>query len=124
MLGENTLTLDFVGDGSDVVVLHNVQNGEPYTSEYRGRGTDREHIVLVRHSKEKNKTKGQQMDRHNVTYTVNIFPTDLYPQGQTFQVYSVIRNIPEFPLSEIDRLVGALVRVTLSAADELAIWKS
>lgn len=126
MLGEATLVLDLsvAGDSSNTITLHNVNSGEPYSSEYRAKGADREHVLIVRHTKEKNRVKGALVDRHNVTYTQNLFPTALYPQGQTIQVYSVIRNAPELPIAELQVAVAAVMHFTNDNSDELAIWKN
>lgn len=126
MLGNATLELDLsvAGDGSNSVLLHNVNSGEPYSSEYRAKSTDREHILIVRHTKEKNRVKGSEVDRHNVVYTQNIYPTVLFPQGQTIQVYSVIRNAPELPVAELQVATAAAMHLTNAVSSELAIWKN
>lgn len=125
MLGESTITLDIGTESTpNEIILHNVNNGEPYTSEYRLKDTDREHVLLIRHTKEKARLKGSVVERHNVVYTQNIFPTVLYPQGQTIQAYSVIRNAPETPPAEFEAVTRAVMLLTADSASELSIWKS
>lgn len=123
MLGE-TITLN-VGTASEPsnITLNRVNN-DNYSSEYRLKETDREHLVLVRHSTEKNKVKGRTLDRHNVTYTVRYFPTDIYPQGRELQVYSIIRNARDDMNEDITPLVNAVSEFTLEFADRIINWES
>lgn len=125
MLGEATITLNIGTVAVPVeIVLFNINSGDRYSSEYRLKEADREHVLIVRHTKEKSRVKGSEVERHNVTYTQNIFPTVLYPQGQTIQAYSVIRNAPELPTADLEAVTGAVMRLTDQVAGELAIWKN
>lgn len=66
-------------------------NNDNYSSEYRLKGPDREHLAFVRHSTEKAAVLGQIMERHNVSYRETVYPTEIFPQGRIFESYFVIR---------------------------------
>lgn len=123
MLGDTiTLNLGTVGDPEEIVLKKINQDG--YSAEYRLKGDDREHVVLIRHAKENAKLKGKSVDRHNVQYTQNIFPTELAPLGETRQAYAVIRTNPEIPNDETSPIVTAVM--AFAAENVLAIlnWES
>lgn len=124
MLGQ-TINLN-IGTVADpvIITLKKINDSEPYTGEYRLKESDREHIVLVRHAKEKNAVKGKAMERHNVTYTVNLFPTELAPLGQTIQASSVIRAAPEQASSEVLNVGGAVALFTSENLQALVDWES
>lgn len=125
MLGD-TITLDISEAGSEdptPVILKKV-NQDSYSAEYRLKETDREHVVLIRHTKENAKLKGKTVDRHNVTYTQNIFPTEISPLGETLQAYAVIRTNPERPTDDTTPLVNAVSRFTMEKGDEIINWES
>jgi hypothetical protein len=123
MLGETiTLNLGTIADPENVVLKRINQDG--YSAEYRLKDTDREHVVLIRHTKETAKLKGNSVDRHNVTYTQNIFPSDVLPQGETRQAYTVIRANPAAPNLDTIPLVNAVTQFTIDFADEVLNWES
>lgn len=123
MLG-NTITLNLGTIADPVEITLTKINQDSYSSEYRLKEADREHVLLVRHSKEKTKLKGATIDRHNVTYTQNIFPTELYPQGQTVQSSSVIRGATEQPSSDVEAVANAVSAFVTDNAPALVNWES
>lgn len=123
MLGD-TITLDLsLTETPEEIVLKKV-NQDGYSAEYRLKEADREHVVLIRHTKENAKLKGKSVDRHNVTYTQNIFPTELAPLGETRQAYAVIRVNPEVPNSDNEPIVAAVMAFTKENADKILDWES
>lgn len=125
MLGD-TITLDLSALGSEdpeEIILKKI-NQDGYSAEYRLKVEDREHVVLVRHAKENSRLKGKAVDRHNVTYTQNIFPSELSPQGETVQVYTVFRVNPERPNADTTPMVNALTRFAAENGDALINWES
>jgi hypothetical protein len=119
MLG-NTVTLDLDGDSK---VLKKI-NQDGYSSEYRLKESDREHILLIRHTKEKAKLKGKSVDRHNVTYTQNLFPTEVSPLGETIQAYTVIRVNPDMMDADSSPVVTAVTAFTEENVLAILGWES
>lgn len=123
MLG-NTITLNLGTIADPVALVLTKINQDQYSSEYRLKESDREHVVLVRHAKEKNKLKGKEVERHNVTYTQNIFPTELAPQGETIQSSAVIRNAPEMPNASVEIVANAVAFFVSDNSGALVNWES
>lgn len=123
MLG-NTITLNLGTIADPVALVLSKINQDQYSSEYRLKESDREHVVLVRHAKEKNKLKGKEVERHNVTYTQNIFPTELAPQGETIQSSAVIRNAPEMPNASVETVANAVAFFVSDNSGALVNWES
>lgn len=120
----NTLTIN-IGTVSDPenVVLKLVREGD-FQAEYRLTGADRLHKVLIRHTTEKTKVKGALMDRHNVTYQQEIFPTDIRPEGELFEAYTVIR-VPQGKLpTAVAPLANGVCQFTIDNSAEIAGWES
>lgn len=92
MLGTTlTITLDGSGGTSKVLPLIN-QDG--YTSEYfldEGLVTYR---AKVRHSRDTVKAGSQQFDRHSVTFSRYVKPTEVAPLGSLSEITHTIRNDP------------------------------
>lgn len=124
MLGQ-TIELN-IGTIADpvLITLKKIDGSAPYTGEYRLKESDREHVVLIRHAKEKNTVKGKAVERHNVTYTVTLFPTELAPQGQIIQSSSVIRSSPEQANSEVLSVGNAVALFTSENIQDLVDWQS
>lgn len=123
MLGDTiTLNLSLTLTPEEIVLKKVNQDG--YSSEYRLKGDDREHVVLIRHTKENARLKGKLVDRHNVTYTQNIFPTELAPLGETRQAYAVIRVNPEVPNDDNEPVVSAVMAFTKEHASAILDWES
>lgn len=123
MLGDTiTLNLGTIADPENKVLKKINQDG--YSAEYRLKESDLEHVVLIRHTKENAKLKGKSVDRHNVTYTQNVFPTELSPLGETRQAYSVIRVNPEVPDDTNSPLVTAVMAFTAENVEAILGWES
>lgn len=92
MLGTSlVITLDGSGGTAKTLPLIN-QDG--YSSEYfldEGTVTYR---AQVRHSRDNVKLGTQAFDRHTVTFTRQVKPTDVIPLGSQSQVIFTIRNDP------------------------------
>lgn len=125
MFGD-TITLDvseFESEDPTPLILKKV-NQDGYSAEYRLKETDMEHVLLIRHTKENAKLKGKTVDRHNVTYTRNVFPTELSPLGETLQAYAVIRTNPERPSDDTTPLVNAVSRFAMENGAGIIDWES
>lgn len=99
MLGTSlTLTLDGSGGTAKTLPLIN-QDG--YSAEYfldEGTVTYR---AKVRHSRDTVKAGTQPFDRHTVTFTRFVKPTDVIPLGSQSEVSYVIRSDPNGTLADI-----------------------
>ena len=99
MLGSNlTITLDGSGGTAKVLPLIN-QDG--YSSEYYlddGLVTFR---AKVRHSRDTVKAGSQAFDRHVVTFSRYVKPTEALPLGSLSEISYIIRNDPNGTLSDI-----------------------
>lgn len=123
MLGDTiTLNLGTIAVPEEIILKKINQDG--YSAEYRLKDEDREHVVLIRHTKENAKLKGKTVDRHNVTYTQNLFPTELSPLGETRQAYAVIRTNPDLASSETKPLVNAVMQFTIDNGAAVIEWES
>jgi hypothetical protein len=120
----NTLTINLgtIADPEEVV-LKLVREGD-FQAEYRLTEADKLHKVIIRHTTEKTKVKGSLMDRHNMTYSQEIFPTEIKPEGEVIEVYTVLRvpqnSLPTRPVP----LVNGVCLFTIDKAEELAGWES
>lgn len=123
MLGDTVnLNLGTVEDPNEITLKKINQDG--YSAEYRLKDADREHVLLIRHSKEKSKIKGKAVDRHNVTYTQNVFPTELAPLGETIQSYTVFRVNPESPDVDVSPVSTAVMQFATENAIKILGWES
>lgn len=123
MFGD-TITLDLSLDETPVPIILKKINQDGYSSEYRLKDADREHVLLIRHTKESSKLKGKTVDRHNVTYTQNVFPTEVSPLGETIQAYSVIRANPESSNDNSLPVINAVMAWTKENGDAVLNWES
>lgn len=92
MLG-TTLTITMNGSGGTAKVLPLI-NQDGYSSEYfldEGAVTYR---AKVRHSKDNVKSGTQSFDRHVVTFSRQVKPTEAIPLGSLTEVSFTIRNDP------------------------------
>jgi hypothetical protein len=101
MLGASlVITLD--GSGGTVKTLPLI-NQDGYSSEYfldEGLVTYR---AQVRHSRDNVKVGAQPFDRHTVTFTRQVKPTEAIPLGSQSQVIFTVRNDPNgVPADTID----------------------
>lgn len=123
MLGDTiTLNLGTIADPDEITLKKINQDG--YSAEYRLKQSDREHVLLIRHSKEKAKLKGKTVDRHNVTYTQNLFPTEISPQGETVQAYAVFRVNPDSADTDVSPVATAVMAFASSKALAILGWES
>ncbi len=92
MLG-STLVITLDGSGGTAKTLPLI-NQDGYSSEYfldEGATTYR---AKVRHSRDNVKVGTQQFDRHTVTFTRFVKPTEAIPLGSQTDVTFIIRNDP------------------------------
>jgi hypothetical protein len=123
MLGDTvTLNLGTIADPDEITLKKINQDG--YSAEYRLKDSEREHVLLIRHSKEKNKLKGKSVDRHNVTYTQNVFPTELAPLGETIQAYTVFRVNPDSADADVSPVATAVTQFASENAEAILGWES
>lgn len=120
----NELTLNVGSEATPIEKQFERINQDNYSSEYRLKDGDNIYVFRIRHQTEKNKLKGQVMERHNVTATLNIAPSDAYPQGQTFEAYTVIRCPPSASAAEVLGLATASCRFTLDQGAKLLLGVS
>jgi len=92
MLGTSlTITLDGSGGTAKVLPLIN-QDG--YTSEYFLDDSTVQYRAKVRHSRDNVKPGTQPFDRHTVTFSRYVKPTEAIPLGSLSEVTFTIRNDP------------------------------
>lgn len=125
MFGD-TITLDFspLGSSSPREKTLKKINQDGYSSEYRLKESDVEHVLIIRHTTEKARVRGKAVDRHNVVLTTTYFPTELSPQGEVVQAYSVIRVAPERPTADTTPQVNAVMRFTSENGENIVGWES
>lgn len=123
MLGETlTLNLGTVEDPNEITLFRINQDG--YSAEYRLKESDREHVVIIRHSTEKTRVKGKVVERHQVSYQQNLFPTELSPQGETRQAYTILRVAPELDPTNASNMTAAVSRLAMDNALAIVNWRS
>lgn len=125
MLGTSlTVTMDGSGGTAKVLPLIN-QDG--YSSEYyldEGAVTYR---ARVRHSRDNVKAGTQNYDRHTVTFTRFVKPTEPIPAGSQSEISFTIRNDPNGNAGEIVDLSEAMSFYMVKAggiAPKLLGWES
>lgn len=121
---ESTITLNLAAPGqpAEEITLNRV-NQDNYSTEYRLKESDVTHTLLIRHSKEKAKQLGRAVERHNVTYTQQFVPSDIYPQGRQVQAYTVIRAGQEDATVETSAVVNAVCNLTSEEAAGILNWE-
>lgn len=125
MLGTTaTITLDGSGGTAKVLPLIN-QDG--YSAEYfldEGLVTYR---TKVRHSRDNVKAGSQAFDRHSVTFSRYVKPTEALPLGSLSEVTFTIRNDPNGTTSDIIDVSEAMSFYMVKAggiAAKLLGWES
>lgn len=119
-----TITLDGSGGTAKVLPLIN-QDG--YSSEYyldEGLVTYR---AKVRHSRDNVKVGTQAFDRHSVTFTRFVKPTEAAPLGSQSEISFVIRNDPNGTTADIIDVSEAMSFYMVKAggiAPKLLGWES
>lgn len=123
MLGD-TLTVTLDGSGGTAVVTSKI-NQDSYSAEYLKKQTNDEVRVRVRHIKETAKAGLTALDRHTVTFTQYVYPTEAKPLGVTREVQLIIRNDPSDTITDVTNLGEALTYWATDAnLDKLFGWES
>lgn len=125
MLGTSlTITLDGSGGTAKVLPLIN-QDG--YSSEYFLDDTTVTYRAKVRHSRDNVRAGTQPFDRHSVTFSRFVKPTDLIPLGSLSEITFTIRSDPNGAPSDIIDVSEAMSFYMVKAggiAAKLLGWES
>lgn len=119
-----TINIGTIADPVEVILPRINQDG--YSSEYQLKEADRTHQVVIRHTTEKTKVNGQQMDRHNVTYRQRKAPTELAPQGTLFEAYLVVRMPSSSFWEDVKEAIDGLTHLigTETTQKQVVNWES
>lgn len=93
MLGD-TLTVTLDGSGGTAKVLPKI-NQDSYSAEYFLNEVTEQFRAKVRHSKDNVKAGTQPFDRHTVTFSRYVKPTEAKPLGSLSEISFTIRNDPD-----------------------------
>jgi hypothetical protein len=125
MLGSSlTLTLDGSGGTAKSLPLIN-QDG--YSSEYFLDDTTVTYRAKVRHSRDNVKAGSQPFDRHTVTFSRFVKPTEALPLGSLSEITFTIRNDPNGVPADIIDVSEAMSFYMVKAggiASKLLGWES
>lgn len=125
MLGSSlVITLDGSGGTAKTLPLIN-QDG--YSSEYYLDDTTVTYRAKVRHSRDTVKAGSQPYDRHVVTFTRYVKPTEALPLGSQSEISFTIRNDPNGTSSDIIDMSEAMSFYMVKAggiAAKLLGWES
>nr|UJQ85811.1 MAG: putative coat protein [Leviviridae sp.] len=125
MLG-TTLTITLDGSGGTAKVLPLI-NQDGYGAEYFLDDTTVTYRAKVRHSKDNVKAGTQAYDRHTVTFTRFVKPTEALPLGSQSECSFTIRNDPNGAQADIIDLAEAMSFYTVKAGGinaKLLGWES
>lgn len=125
MLG-STLVITLDGSGGTAKTLPLI-NQDGYSSEYYLDDGTVTYRARVRHSRDSVKAGSQAFDRHTVTFTRYLKPTETYPNGSTSEVIFTVRNDPEGVSSDIIDVSEAMSFYMVKAggiAAKLLGWES
>jgi len=125
MLG-STLTITLDGSGGTAKVLPLI-NQDGYGAEYFLDDTTVTYRAKVRHSRDNVKAGTQNFDRHTVTFSRFVKPTEAIPLGSLSEVTFTIRNDPNGVSSDIIDLAEAMSFYTVKAGGvnaKLLGWES
>lgn len=125
MLG-TTLTITLDGSGGTAKVLPLI-NQDGYSSEYFLDDTTVTYRAKVRHSRDTVKVGSQNFDRHTVTFSRFVKPTDTIPLGSLSEVTMTVRNDPNGVSSDIIDVSEAMSYYMVKAggiAAKLLGWES
>lgn len=103
-----TLTVTLDGSGGTAKVLPLINSGDPYTSEYFLDDTAVVYRAKVRHSKDNVKAGTQAFDRHTVTFSRFLKPTEAAPLGRLTEIIFTIRNDPNEISADVIDLAEAM----------------
>lgn len=125
MLGTSlTMTLDGSGGTAKILPLIN-QDG--YSSEYFLDDGTVTYRAKVRHSRDNVRPGTQSFDRHSVTFSRFVKPTDLIPLGSLSEITFTIRSDPNGASSDIIDVSEAMSFYMVKAggiAAKLLGWES
>lgn len=125
MLGTSlTITLDGSGGTAKALPLIN-QDG--YSSEYYLDDTTVTYRAKVRHSRDNVKAGTQPFDRHSVTFSRYVKPTEAIPLGSLSEITFTIRNDPNAVASDVIDVSEAMSFYMVKAggiAAKLLGWES
>ncbi len=125
MLG-STLTITLDGSGGTAKSLPLI-NQDGYSSEYFLDDTTVQFRAKVRHSKDKVKAGTQPFDRHTVTFSRFVKPTEAIPLGSLSEVTFTIRMDPNGAPADIIDVSEAMSFYMVKAggiAAKLLGWES
>lgn len=125
MLGP-TLTVTLDGSGGTAKSLPLI-NQDGYSSEYFLDETTVQWRVKVRHSKDNVKAGTQPFDRHTVTFSRYLKPTEAAPLGRLSEVIFTIRTDPNEVAADVIDLSEAMSFYMVKAggiAAKLLGWES
>ncbi|UJQ85234.1 MAG: putative coat protein [Alehxovirus frumenticola] len=125
MLG-STLVVTLDGSGGTAKTLPLI-NSDNYGAEYYLDDTTVTYRAKVRHTRDAVKAGTQAFDRHNVTFTRFVKPTEAAPLGSTSEVSFTIRNDPNGAPADIIDLSEAMSFYMVKAggiAAKLLGWES
>lgn len=125
MLG-TTLTITMDGSGGTAKVLPLI-NQDGYSSEYYLDEGTITYRARVRHSRDTVKAGSQPFDRHVVTFSRFVKPTEAIPLGSLSEISYTIRNDPNGTLADIIDLSEAMSFYTVKAGGisaKLLGWES
>lgn len=125
MLG-STLTVTLDGSGGTPKVLPLI-NQDGYSSEYFLDETTVQWRAKVRHSKDNVKAGTQPYDRHTVTFSRFLKPTETAPLGRTTEVIYTIRTDPNETAADVIDLSEGMSFYMVKAggiAAKLLGWES
>jgi hypothetical protein len=125
MLG-STLVVTLDGSGGTAKTLPLI-NQDGYSSEYFLDDTLVTYRAKVRHSRDSVRSGSQAFDRHTVTFTRYVKPTEAIPSGSTSEVIFTVRNDPDGTQSDIIDVSEAMSFYMVKAggiAAKLLGWES
>lgn len=125
MLG-STLTVTLDGSGGTAKILPLI-NQDGYSSEYYLDDTIVTYRAKVRHSKDNVKAGTQPFDRHTVTFSRFLKPTEAAPLGRLTEIIFTIRTDPNETASDVIDLSEAMSFYMVKAggiAAKLLGWES
>lgn len=125
MLG-STLTITLDGSGGTAKSLPLI-NQDGYSSEYYLDDGTVTYRAKVRHSRDKVRLGTQAFDRHTVTFSRFVKPTDVIPLGSLSEVTMTVRNDPNGTQADIIDVSEAMSFYMVKAggiAAKLLGWES
>ncbi len=125
MLG-STLTVTLDGSGGTAKILPLI-NQDGYGAEYFLDDTTVTYRAKVRHSRDNVKAGTQPFDRHVVTFSRFVKPTEAIPLGSLSEVSFTIRNDPNGVAADIIDVAEAMSFYTVKAGGisaKLLGWES